>query len=142
MDMKSDDVDWRQDCRPALPTLIDSGTHLDAQNVQLALTLIPTKVGRLGKFDPLLVRIGNTIAADGFSSTEVRFKRLSFHAIDYGDKLRTSDLIKRKLRKGYEFGNNQCANLRLSDAVEWRFSGRTSRVPSNHRVCFCPKNSE
>lgn len=97
---KSENADWVRDCGTSFFTLIGSGTHFDAQNAQFALTLIPRKEVRLGKFDPVLVRIGNAIVGVGYSPTEVSCERLPLHAIDYGDKVRISDLIKRKLQTG------------------------------------------
>ena len=116
--------------------LVESGTHLDAQNDQMALTLIQIEETRMGRFGPVMARICDTIVGGGFPPTEVSLKRLSPHAIDYGDKVRISDLIMRKIRSGDDFDINRCANLHLSDAAAWRCSGRTSRVPSNHRAGF------
>ena len=94
---------------------------------------------RIGRFYPAKARIGNTVVGDGFSSTEVSFQRLSFHAIGYGDKVRIVDLIKRKIHTGDDFEINQRTNLHLSAAAEWHCSGRTARSPSNHRVGFLAK---
>ena len=136
MGQKSEDQDWLQDCKTALVNLVDSGTHVDAQNAQVALTMLHSKETRVGRFGPVVVHIGGTVVGDGFSPTEVSFRKLSFHAIDYGGTVRISDLVKKKIHTGEEFEMNQRTNLHLSDAVEWHCAGRTDRVPSNHRVGF------
>ena len=41
-----------------------------------------------------------------------------------------------KIHTGDDFEINQRANSHLSDAVEWRLSGRTPLAPSNRRVGF------
>ena len=74
IDKHSDNVGWYGDCREALAMLVGAGTHLDAQNAQTALMLLPPESQRAGRFEPQVVRMGGRIVCDGFTSTEVSFK--------------------------------------------------------------------
>ena len=139
IDQNSDDVDWLADCRKSLDTLVESGTFIDAQNAQMALTLLPFGRKRSGRFEPQAVRMGGRVVCDGFTSTEITSECLTFHAIDYGDKVRMNDTVKRKLHTSDTFEINQCTNLHLAAAIEWHCAGRASRPPSNHRVGFLAK---
>ena len=95
-DQKPDDADWKRDCRAALVNLVSSGTYEDAQIAPLALTMLHAQGTRAGRSGMRVLRMVEAITGDGFASTEISFRNLSSHSIDYGDKVIIGDVVKRK----------------------------------------------
>ena len=136
VDKNLEGLDWYGDCRTALGVLAESGTNSGARNAKMAILWIPQDAMRGWEFEPVAVRLrGGSISGDCVTPTEVPFRCLTSHSIDYGGKVRIDD-ANRRLRTSEESEANRRANLHLSDDAEWRCSCKSARVPSNRRVGF------
>ena len=65
---------------------------------------------------------------------ELRIGALSFNAIDFGERIAMSMLVRKELARGDEQKINQYTLLHMSVALEWVDQKRPKRIPSCSRV--------
>ena len=127
--------------RKALETLSEEGSTKHAEEAVRVLKEMEG-TAEVGKSFPVHQRDGGAAAVswgtvfmtDEYQSDELFVGNLAFTCIDFGENLKLSTILQKKLVAGEEIEQKKCTVLALAAGAEWVAQGRPKRFPARRRI--------
>ena len=129
--------DWASLFEQALDQIVADGIEMDRQDV-IAYRLSRVNAGGSGK----LVSVDWGLIVEGayYLTQETRIGALSYNAIDFGERILLSQVIRGHIDCGDPREINQCTFLHLCAGLEWVRQHHPKGVPSRSRLGDFAKN--
>ena len=133
--------------RKALGTLSEEGSTKQAEEDLRALKEMEGAT-EVGKSFPVHLRNGGAAAVswgtvfktDEYQSTELFVGNLAFTCVDFGENMKLSTILQKKLVIGEEIEQKKCTVLALAAGAEWVAQGQPKRCPARRRIDVLASN--
>ena len=133
--------------RKALETLSGEGSTKQAEDAIRVLREMEetTEVGKSSPVHPrnggaAAVSWGTIFKTDEYQITEMFVGNLAFACVDFGENLKLSTILQKKLVIGEEIEQKKCTVLALAAGAEWVAQGQPKRCPARRRIDVLARN--